>query len=113
MCLEKIDKVTKKGRGYGYKWFVEKDDGLHEYFGGALGVLSEGVWIEDPLDMVLKRNYRTGFHVFLSKDLEWDDGYREGAVLRKVKYQYVVASGKQDEFNVIVARKMYIIKGEV
>ena len=117
MCLDTVDKVTKKGRGYGYKVFEDWDGELHPWFiGGQDTVLPEEEWIKDKKrGFAHQPRYRLGFHIYVTlasaREIQEDRPHRE--IIRRVKYEGVVASGKSERRHVIVARKMLICKGEV
>lgn len=124
MCLNTVDKETKKGSGYGYKLFEDWNGELHPWFIGRGSVLAEEEWIaaRGGTLPVGKKKYRLGFHIFTTKAgakaLQETNPFEYPEVIRRVKFKEVVASGKQGMGDlsfqqVIVARKMYICKGKV
>ena len=111
MCLETVDKKIKKGRGYGYKDFLTIGDDLGPLTTHGKGSrFPEGVWITDTNEGKVGGRYPKGFHLFTSKRSK---NMLITQARRKVYYEDVVASGKDSGNNVIVARKMYIMKGKV
>lgn len=115
MCLDTVDKVTKKGRGYGYKIFCLSRGELHSELFRWGRPRQECKWYHSKRQREIKATFIGGgsyipcFHIFLEKV-----GFVGIArVARRVKYENVVASGEQFGTNVIIARKMYICKGEV
>lgn len=134
MCLDTVTKTydtPKKMNGVGYKGFnyiYKTDDNdyyLRDKNGNAIRrddiieppcfgpTLPTGTWVEPHNDMGIiasdGTNYRSGFHILLSKKAarEWGSG------LHKVKFTDVVAEGMQDEHKCVVARKIFICKKEI
>lgn len=122
MCLDKVDKVTRKGKGIGYKVFFVRDGKLYHWFNPVRSdnpnPLPIEEWIDDPNDGTLTigkgKEYRQGFHVFkeLNNEIEKFKSDLRDEVY-KVKYKDVVASGMNERIKCVVARKMYIMKGEL
>ena len=116
MCLAKIDKVTKRGRGYGYKAFNITIGRLYPVAASLPAGVSfpEEQWFTDPKQgMVDGLNYPAGFNIHTNKKhvLGWN-----GDTNRKVYYKEVVASGLFSVIvpeHVIIARQIYITKEEI
>lgn len=117
MCLDTIDKKTKRGRGYGYKAFGIEDGKLVP---NMLHLRSdwnypEEVWFTDPAtggiaSFMTIETYRKGFHICKSKEHahKWD-----GETTRKVFYRDITASGLFARRTVVVARQIWITKEEI
>lgn len=123
MCLGEVDKVTKKGRGYGYKVVWDKGDGYYSWdYPETAGKIKYPIeeWLKDEARGTIGfLKYPTGFHFatslktakFIAKENTKD--YRKLKVL-KCKVDDVVATGQNYPYgNIIVARKIYICKGEL
>ena len=114
MCLQRVDKVTRKGTGIGYKVFTS-DESYHTTFFVYGGRIKYNVWYHDKATERIcindKKSYPAGYHIFLS--LRGAEKWLPGGKFRKVQYEDVVASGIQENHPVIVARKIYIMKGKV
>lgn len=116
MCLSSIDKKTRKGNGTGYKVFA-MDDSYHPHFciQGGRARVRYGVWMKDESRGVIliasTSHYKKGYHIYvnLSDAEHWHD--RNYEVIRKVSYKNVVTSGAQIGKRIIVAREIYIHKG--
>ena len=141
MCLEKLIPIDKKDPNqvrYGYKVFLQAEDGIMGdiIFNVDNAYIPENTWIheskyryhEDKGRQKINANlfydenvpsYPFGFHVFLSKKAaeKWiSDDIR---TIRRVKYRKLVASGYQTCSNgfvdiglyrVDVAKEIYIIE---
>ena len=115
MCLEKVDKITKKGTGIGYKVFARDGVGGIKPTDSEITRYKLNRWYKDKRTLPIKtrgNHYPTGYHIFVNKEdaLILNNEIRTA---RRVKYSDVVASGTQDTTKswgtrVIVARKMYI-----
>ncbi len=115
MCLETVDEKTKNGEGYGYKVFVS-DYSCHLRFPYYGGRIKYEQWYQDKAKgevvTLFSTNYPKGYHIFQNAGDAKRWGNKSPNV-RKVYYQAVVASGLQKSYPVIVARKIYIMKGKV
>lgn len=115
MCLDTIDEKTKKGSGVGYKRFGI-DDSYHLRFPYQGGRPKLETWIGDKnsWDIIAcdSNKYRTGFHIYRYL-LEAKSKRLPAEKILKVKFKDVSASGTQGRQRIIVARKIYIMKGEV
>lgn len=124
MCLDTVDVKTKKGRGYGYKVLARGNGKTYTYF----KEFSNGIrnqtrvtfdkWlIDDTKGDIggLNKKYKAGWHIFvnLTEVCLLYFNFSRDRIVRKVRYEDVTASGKWCGCEVIVARKMYICKGEV
>ncbi len=115
MCLDTLDAKIKRGKGYGYKGFGRHSDGLrplHKTLDGT-SCYPEEEWFSDTNKETIRGwdgEYPTGFHIeaTMKGAHNWFADTR-----RKVYYREVVASGKQSEDQVIVARQIWITKEEI
>ena len=112
MCLAVVDKVTKKGKGYGYKAFKKKRGSLTPVMGYSLD-FPEEEWFTDPNTQPITNLYPAGFHIHTNKK---HAGWWNGDAVRKVYYREAVASGlfsEQPPQRVIIARQIWITKEEI
>ena len=124
MCLESVDKVTNKGKGYGYKVFrVDRDGDLVGWLTSIRGKIPPEEWIKaQPIRknsiIYYPRNYEPNFHIFISKrsaeQYASNGGSPNSKKIMKVEYKEATASGKTEYFGhlfqTVVARKMFICK---
>ena len=110
MCLDTVDRVTKKSRGYGYKAFFEKREGEIRGVCPADFTFPEEQWYTDPNTKTIDGKYPAGFHICRFKEHARSWG---GDTTRKVYYREVVASGDFLSEPVIVARQIWITKEEI
>ncbi len=111
MCLDTIDKEIKKTKGFGWKVFEERARGLHPAFFDLpySKPFKVNVWVTETRNTLRINGYDAGFHVFEKEaDANLYLRWRFRIVTRKVKYDNVVATGKQSGLKVIVARKIFI-----
>jgi hypothetical protein len=128
MCLTRLEKVEHKG--YGWKIFTKYKgkDNLFKYLQGSLEEYPINKWIDESSYKLTYKvtdyteeggRYRLGFHIFrFRKDVRRYKklSFYKNIVIRKVMFDEVVATGVQRftnlECKVIVAKKMYIEKGD-
>ena len=121
MCLDKLDKKTEKGTGVGWKVFgIDNSQDLIPIYLNR-GHLKYNTWHEDKARGKIEAgyprfSYPKGYHIFLKEGdtSSWGrtQPFCNYPQVRKVEYENVVASGSQDGFPVVVARKMLIHKKE-
>lgn len=132
MCLLTVKATHNKGEPYlekfrklpkwGWKVFRKgHNEGLYgEYYFTGIS-FPNNRWVHDPHTLAItysydddgaRLTYPTGFHLFLTREdaREWK-GENDTLCIRKVLFKDVVAIGKQDELDVIVARSIKIIDG--
>ena len=115
MCLKTVDrKIKQRKSNVGYKVMIKcKDAYLSEYTYGAFKKYELGRTYTDrkrkPIDAVYFR-YPTGYHIFtsLQSARKWHCSGVPAIV--KVEYHRVVATGKQFNGNVVIARKMKLLE---
>lgn len=117
MCLDRIDKKTRKNFRYGYKIYDLFDGKLSGVFYNYFKDYPEGVWIKDDKQIIINEvqpGYPTGFHVLTSKKgaKSWKDNFKT-QVIRKVLIKDIVASGTQNGFNVVVCKQKKILPGNI
>ena len=118
MCLETVDKKTRKNVTYGYKVFEETSKGLLPYIRTYSRTKPYPInkWIRDrnpasrKINYSSGRSYSAGFHVFTSLRSAKRERAFEGFpyCVRKVLVKNIVASGKQYGDNICIAREMLI-----
>lgn len=108
MCLDYVDPEIKKTKGYGWKVFRNKIDGLKSLYYSKQTPYPIKKWITDRRKgNVFGHSYPKGFHIYAIKPIliGWEREYR---IVCKVEFKDVVATGRQNRRKVIVARKIFI-----
>lgn len=118
MCLDTVDSEVKKTKGFGWKVFKKyyfkeelypryKD--LPYYKPYLVSVWVSETRLKRQIDSTYGGYYPTGFHIFDTHGSAraWERIAR--GTIRKVEYDNVVATGCQNNKDVIVARKMKIL----
>jgi hypothetical protein len=125
MCLDIITKREGKN-GYGYKIFYRNKNG--KLYSECMGTSVErkyGTWLKSKgrrqtistaKDL---EKYCPGFHILTNKKaarrwlIESNDDGAGGFVIRKVRYNNVVAIGEQDKLRCVVAKEIKIEKRNI
>jgi hypothetical protein len=119
VCLDTIDKKTRKKVRYGYKVFdiyYDKIEGTHYSFDGcSFGnkPYELNKWYKSTDGLIYTeddKDYETGFHIFTNKKdaKKWQSV--NCRVIFKVELKNIVASGKQESLKCVVAKEMRILK---
>jgi len=118
MCLDTLDKKTRKRGGFGYK-LLSKCDGEPHTFIQKFVALPIGKWVSDPSSETRyveysypNQYYPTGFHIFSTlEDLKrWRGSSWYNLSIFRVQFKEVIASGYQYKCRTIVARKVKVIE---
>lgn len=124
MCMTSLDTRHKRESGFGYK-LLRCDHYTGKMFTGYMNGESQQVEIGKPvvdssgerihLEFQRKTTYPSGFHIFTSKQdvRNFQDNYgwcNKGVATVRVKYSKVVATGRQHESNVVVAKEFTATK---
>ena len=119
MCLESKEKWAFKCPGTGYKLFVREDSNRKytSVFNNKLpyDYCKIGDTVDDTSHKMLEIHamlrYKTGFHIFKNfRDAIKHCGSINNGRVVEVKYSKVTAIGKQWDCDVVVARRMKLIK---
>ncbi len=112
MCLVTLDKETQEGTGVGWKYF-RSDASSHLEFAYYGGRVNYNTWLKDKAKGMIPKqcggfSYHKGYHVYVNKEDAVFAAF--GEQIRRVEYREVVASGRQDGRQVVVARQILIHK---
>ena len=121
MCLDKITSTSPTPSGVGYKVFLKRGRQFYQVYHGpreSLPRLTKKWLNEKDFGYGYKLiseyiSYRAGWHIFttLKDAIIWRPDLRR--TVRKVKYRNAHTLGRQTNLDVIVAKEIYIIPGEV
>ena len=127
MCLDTITSTNPPPEGVGYKVFSKHGGRLLGLFQGSHEPRKTKKWLDSMEYSYCRRikiypyaDYPQGWHIFTSlKNIKQWHGFLNcaSAVVRKVKYRKAqtkgLESGSVGGLDVIVAKEIYIIPGEV
>ena len=110
MCLDYVNKEPVVAEGEGWKVVRSKNKGLYPPIYG--GRYRTGRWVKDRARHLLyaeqsAKEYPAGFHIF-ARRLDAFGWKTRSEQVRRVSFRQVVATGRQDRVDVIVAREIYI-----
>jgi len=121
MCLDTVDKEPRRKWGKGYKVVVSLGGKFKpRYFDHRQLHYPLGEWIEQTDTYLIATSqfgaYPAGFHLFTRQEdaKDWNKlhctTHAINGVVLATQFKNVVATGKQNGFNVVVARKIKLEK---
>jgi hypothetical protein len=123
MCLDTITKAyskTNKSEGYGWKVITEMEGNHYCYNPIMWGRIFYNRWMKADTDTLIESHkyakqqvsYQSGFHIFKNQEDAQNHWLSQSMnrKVKKVKYKNIICSGIQDGIEVLVVKKVMMLK---